>query len=85
MSPKIDPVTLRRKLSLWRCYLRRDLTPADPNFSQAIANLQWVWRNSPKIGSTDRFELRGWEALMGVVLRLPPPVEDMDGPSSSKR
>ena len=83
MNPTIDPATLWRNLALWRCYLRRDLTPADPNFSQAIAHLQWGWRNTGI--EPARFERRRWEALMSAVLRLPPPVEDMDGPSSSKK
>jgi hypothetical protein len=71
---KIGPERMRRRqLALYRCYLKQDRSPADPAFIQALAHLQWGWKHNVRIGSSGRYERRGWQALMCTVLRLPTP------------
>jgi hypothetical protein len=47
--------------------------PADPAFTRAIAVLQWGMRYNRRIGQSGRYDRRAFQALMQVVLRLPPP------------
>jgi hypothetical protein len=50
---------------------KKDLWPADTEFTEAIQHLQFGWRNPSWGGRRSRYERRAWQYLIEVVRRLP--------------
>jgi hypothetical protein len=64
----VDEMCERREREWDRLYRG----PADARFVEAVAHLQRGWRNNTRIGTAGRYNRRGWQALMQVILTLPP-------------